>query len=178
MNWSATTLKPLTGDVNNTDHLITTQCSAGKPWVLAFMWMPLDTHHPSKHCCEPSAPPHHNNTTWWQCPPPANTAQKQLEAHNKAPKVSTGPPNSPDLNLIDHHLWNVLEQVWSMDDPTPQHIVPRGSTIKRPGAIHHRTSSEVLSPCLDRLELFWLHKGNLHNIRQVVIMLCLSGYWC
>lgn len=25
-------------------------CSVGKPWVLAFMWMPLDTHHkPWKH---------------------------------------------------------------------------------------------------------------------------------
>ena len=39
-------LKPLTGEVNNIVLLIT--------WVLAFMWMPLDTHHPSKHCCGPS----------------------------------------------------------------------------------------------------------------------------
>lgn len=31
-------LIPLTGDVNNIDHLITLRCSAGKPWVLAFMF--------------------------------------------------------------------------------------------------------------------------------------------
>ena len=29
-------------DVINIDYLVTAQCSAGKPWVLAFMWMPLD----------------------------------------------------------------------------------------------------------------------------------------
>ena len=57
--------------------------------------------------------------------------------------------------------------------PTLQHTRLKGSTIKCPGARHHRTPSEVLSPCLDRSELFWLHKGNLHNIRQVVRMFCL-----
>lgn len=31
-------------DVSNIDHLIPMRCSAGKPWVLAFMWMPLDMH--------------------------------------------------------------------------------------------------------------------------------------
>ena len=64
-NINSTTSKPLTGDVNNTDHLITIRCSAGEPRALAFMWMPLDTHHPSKHCSEPSTPTHHNNTPKW-----------------------------------------------------------------------------------------------------------------
>ena len=38
------------------------------------------------------------------------TAQEQLEEHNKEPKVSAGPPDSPDLNL-NEHLWVMLEQV-------------------------------------------------------------------
>ena len=40
--------------------------------------------------------------------------------------------------------------------------------------------SDPWSPCLDRSGLFWQHKGDQHNIRQVVIMLCLisvSGGW-
>lgn len=45
LHLSEATLKPLTGNVNNIDHPFTTQCSAGKTWVLAFMWLPLDLHH-------------------------------------------------------------------------------------------------------------------------------------
>ena len=30
--------------MNNIDHLVTIQCSVRKPWVLAFMWMSLETH--------------------------------------------------------------------------------------------------------------------------------------
>lgn len=37
---SATTLKPLTTEVNSTDHLDTVQHSAGKPWILASTWLP------------------------------------------------------------------------------------------------------------------------------------------
>lgn len=49
MHRSATTLEPLTGDVNHIDHLVTLQRSPTKPWVLAVIWMPFDMHHPSKH---------------------------------------------------------------------------------------------------------------------------------
>lgn len=38
--------------------------------------------------------------------------------------------------------------------------------------------SDILwSPCLDRSELFWWHKGNLPNIRQVVSTLWLLGVY-
>ena len=50
LNWihrSASKLKLVTGDVNNIDHLVIMQCSAGKPCILPFIWMPLDSHHPS-----------------------------------------------------------------------------------------------------------------------------------
>ena len=109
---SATTLKPLTGDMNNIDHVIIMQCSAGKPWVLAFMWMPLDTHrHPSKHWCGPSAPPssqqhylmavapQQDNVPWHT----ANTAQEPLGEHSQGPKVSTSKfPRSDSPNQIEH----------------------------------------------------------------------------
>lgn len=49
---SATTL---IGEVNKIDQIITVQCSAGKPWVLAFVWKPLDMHNPTKHCVVHSA---------------------------------------------------------------------------------------------------------------------------
>lgn len=38
-------------------------------------------------------------------------------------------------------------------------------------ARHHRTPPDVLRPCLYGLEPFRLHKGNLHIIKQVVLML-------
>lgn len=38
---SPTSLKQLTGNVNNIDNFVTKQFAAGRPWVLAFMWMPL-----------------------------------------------------------------------------------------------------------------------------------------
>lgn len=44
---SAATLKPLRSEVNNIDHHVTMQSSAGKPSVLEFMWMPIGTHHPN-----------------------------------------------------------------------------------------------------------------------------------
>ena len=90
-----TTLKPSTGDETNIDHLISMQCSAWKPWLLAFMWMPLDMNHPSKHCCGPRTPPssqqhypmavapQQGNVPWHT----TLTAQGQLEEHNKGPKL-------------------------------------------------------------------------------------------
>lgn len=50
---SATTLRGLTGDLNNTDHLATFKCSAWKPRILAFH---SDMNHPPKpavnmDCC-------------------------------------------------------------------------------------------------------------------------------
>lgn len=30
------------------------QYSDGKPWIVAIIWIPLDTSHPHKHPCRPS----------------------------------------------------------------------------------------------------------------------------
>ena len=132
-----------TTNLNNIDHLITMWCSAGKPWVLAFMWMPLDTHHPSKHCCGLSTTPHHNNTIWWQWPPSRTMCPDTLHTllRNSSRNIIKCPRCWPGLQIPHGGL-------------TLQHTGPRGSTIKRPGARLCRPPSEDLSPCLDRSELF------------------------
>lgn len=42
-----TTLKPV--EINNTDHLASGQYSAGRLWILTFMWMSVDTNLPPWH---------------------------------------------------------------------------------------------------------------------------------
>lgn len=42
------------------------QCSAGKPLVLEFLWVSLDTHLPLKPCYRRGTRPHGNATPWWQ----------------------------------------------------------------------------------------------------------------
>ena len=49
--------------------------------------------------------------------------------------------------------------------PHPRHTGPRGSTIKGPGARHHRTPSEVLSPCLTGQSCF----GKINVYKQVFV---------
>ena len=59
----------MTGELNNTDHPVTMSHSAGKPWVLAFTWMPvwqvplIQTPLQTKcgHSCQ--------DTPQWQWPP-------------------------------------------------------------------------------------------------------------
>lgn len=41
---------------------------AGKPWVLTFKCLPLNMHHPPKHCSSLSTIPHGNSTPQWQLP--------------------------------------------------------------------------------------------------------------
>lgn len=55
---SATSLKPLTGEVKHIDHLVTIRRAAGKPWDLAFTPMPMNMNHPPKHCCRPGTTSH------------------------------------------------------------------------------------------------------------------------
>lgn len=52
----ATTLKPFTVAMNKTDHLTAVQYSDGEPWILVFMWTPIDRNHPLKQPCRLSAP--------------------------------------------------------------------------------------------------------------------------
>lgn len=85
---------------------------------------------------------------------PRKSLQFNTGGHRLARVVSRwATPNSPDLKPIEH-LWDVLEkQVWFME--APPHILQNR---------YHSTSVECMSGL-----------GNLHNIRQMLIMLCLIG---
>ena len=145
-----------------------------------MFWMPLDTHHPSKHCCGPRTPHHHNNTTWWQWPPSRTTCTETLQTllRNSSGDTIKGLRCWSSLQIPQIPIWSsICRTCWSRSDPSRPHPSniqdPLESTMKCPGARHQRTPSKVLNPCLVRSELFWSHKRNLHNNRQVVIMLCL-----
>lgn len=80
-------------------HRCSRQSSAGKHWVLAIMWIDLDTNHIHKHCCR---------IVW-----PAmlqKNAGEWLKEHDKEFNVLIWLPNSPNLNQFEH-LWHVLDKV-------------------------------------------------------------------
>ena len=96
-------------------HLVTTRCSAGKPWVLTFMLMPslkhttwLNTIADQEHPLMAAGPGTLQTLVkeWHQ-----NTLDKEF-------KASTAPPNSSDPDQ-NEHLWEVLEQVQSMKGALP-----------------------------------------------------------
>lgn len=71
LHWSATALKPLTGEVNYIDHLIRMQRSAGKPWIPAFV--PIDQ----------STLPHDSSILWRHCHLPHLLGQYPQPHHKK-----------------------------------------------------------------------------------------------
>lgn len=75
-----------------------------------------------------------------------------------------------DLNHIEHP-WDLPDKVWSMN--TQQLTWLQGSAAN----VWVPVTTENLRrcPCLSGSELVWQHKGDLHNIRQVVFML---ADWC
>ena len=107
------------------------QGSAGKPWVLAFMWMPLESCRPSTSpmaTALPSCSGPHSKTTR-----PAFTVKTARELPKNVIESSRhrrGPPNSPDLNQIEH---------CAKPDPW-RTICGLDSDLSRHG---HRTSEDV-----------------------------------
>lgn len=84
LHQSAIALKLLTCEINNIHHLVTMQCTAGKPWALTFNWMLLSNGTPRQY-------------------PPSNTA-KLLSKHDRAHFIQL--PHSLDTSLIEY-VWNV-----------------------------------------------------------------------
>lgn len=79
--------------------------------------------------------------------------------------------NSLHLNLTSP--CGLCRNKWIHGGLTPQ---PTTQMIqcKCPNARHDRTAPKVLCLCLHGSVGFWQHKGNLHNIQQVVLMLWLN----
>lgn len=78
--------------MNNIDNLVTMQYFAGKPWVLAFMWLQLNTDHPPNiaadqaHLLMATAFPDGNDTLSRTMHPgtPQKTAQEWREVQESS----------------------------------------------------------------------------------------------
>lgn len=128
----ATTLKPLTGEVNYIYLFITNAMfclrTMGPGIHLDATW----PFHPPKHSRRPRAPPPGNCTPWWQwlpqqehecCKHHINCSETARPTWREL-SVSTRPPNSPDLNLIEF-LWDLPEQVPFIRAPLETHRTER-----------------------------------------------------
>lgn len=76
----------------------------------------------------------------------------------------------PDLNH-NEHLWDLLDKVRSMNAPQLTWLQGSAANVWVPVT----TANLQRCPCLSGSELVWQHKGDLHDIRQVVFML---ADWC
>ena len=98
---------------------------AGKPWVLAFMWMPMDMNHPSKCCCGPSTQPHITTTLPDGRGPPSRTTwpdTPQTLLRNSSRNTIKGPRFWPGLQIPQIPIWSsICKACWSWSDPWRPH---------------------------------------------------------
>ena len=110
---------------------INTTYSDGDPLVLVFTWTPLNTHHPSKHCCKPSTP--HDG----RVPPQQDSVPEQwLEDWDKELRAVTRPLKCPAPSTVQHP-WD------KKPDPCrSHHAAYRTQSIccQCTGARNHRTA--------------------------------------
>ena len=139
------------------------QCYPGKHRVLAFMWMPLDTHHPPKHRRRPPKLPPVNDNPRWQWPPSSTkTGHEWPEEHGKEPNVGIW-----SLNSTDPILTSICRMLGKKSDPWR-------INSQFPYARHH-TSLVSLPWCVIAL---LATKGNLHMIKQVAVIVWLIYNIC
>lgn len=143
------------------------QCSAWKPWVLTFTWMPLDTHYPPKR----RYTPHDSGTPTWLCPTsrrirPA-TLQKLLRKERSRHQLGLWIPQIPNQT---QNLWNMLEQLQSMKNSL---WIRLGSDLSRreqrsPGSVSwslppRHWQSILWGLCASRWRQ-WIRLGPIHPV--------------
>lgn len=80
--------------------LLTVQKSAGKPWILPFLWMPVVRNHPSNHSCKANTHP------WHQHPDGTPTPQKILRN-----RLRSKCPNCPRVTWKNRWQIGICRQV-------------------------------------------------------------------
>ena len=116
---------PLTGDVNNSEHLVTMQCSDSLthttcPNAIADQVHPVMATALPNGCCPPAgrgALTHHKTCSG-----------RGIEQRAQGVKQASEFPTSQSTE----HLWYVVEQV-----PNPQYTGPKGSTRGVPDTTGH-----------------------------------------
>ena len=116
---SATTLKLLTWI-----PLIIPLHSKGKPWVLIFMWMPFDSHHPQTVFWPGTFPSWQQHSRWHRAPKLTNSAHEWPLA------------NSPNWASVGtEHVWSMETRPW----------IGLGSVEAWPQDIWERLSGEMVT---------------------------------
>lgn len=132
IHWSASTLKPLIGEVNNIDHLATVQHFTGKTWT---------KYSPSRQRHSMMVVASHSGTT-----SPATELKLLRNCQRNVTKI--WPPNSPDPNMIqlshDFPEQSELEQIGLKGCLVPQ------DTPRRPVPMNESKSYTL-----------WVHSWNL-----------------
>ncbi|KAK3541531.1 hypothetical protein QTP86_029169 [Hemibagrus guttatus] len=103
--------------------------------------------------------------------------QEWFDEHNNQFEVLTWPPNSPDLNPVQH-LWDVLDkQVPTMETPPHNLQDLKDLLLTSWCQIPQHTFRDLVESMPRRVRAVLAAKRETDNIRQVVIMLCLSGVY-
>ena len=103
------------GEVN-TEHHLRMESSDGKPCLMEFVWILLNTYHQLRNCWIPSTPPHGSCTR--------QRLLRNVPRNVWELKASTWPLKNPYPKAMEFP-WTVPEQFWSMEvpliRPVPEH---------------------------------------------------------
>ena len=161
---SGITYWPLTGEVNNTDYLLIMAPVSG--WDILAL---------AKHCCRPFAPFHGNSIPWLLWPLSAGQCTV-LQSKNGSGMVWGAQPRVWGVDLASKFSRSQSSRasVRCAGQTSPIH---RGPTSQFTGLICwcQHTFRGLVEAMPRQVRAALVANGDQHNIRQVVIMLCLIG---
>lgn len=169
---TTTSLKWLTSKVSKIDHLVIMQGSAEKPWMLAFMWMPLVKGNPTPNTdlTDRMHPCNSNGTPCRiMCP---NTLQKLLRNVLRSETTSSMQPQIPIRSSI---------QVWSKGTPSrnPQYSKDLTPTpwCQTPKDTHKGSVSVPWRVSAKSDPRWGFHGLEFCRVQQVLVRIGMLGIW-
>ena len=94
--------------------------------------------------------------------------RNSLRNTTKSPRCWSG-LQSPQIRT-QSSIYRMCWKKYNPWKPNPPTYRTQRIHYQHPGARHHRTPPEVLRPCIDRSDLLYLYRGNLHNSRSLFFM--------